>query len=98
MANNQAARQLGNDGSGSQADVSSVDRHRLNPIKPPAAPAVIHSEEVGAPVAQDQAIREKVRLYPQASIKEIVAMFELEGLKISPAAVKNVKAGKRDNR
>ena len=71
-----------------------VGRHKLNPIKPPEAPAVIHSEEIGAPVAQDQAIREKTRLYPQASVKEIVAMFELEGLKVSPVAVKKIKSGK----
>lgn len=73
-------------------------RHALSPIKPPAAPAVIHSEEVGAHVAQDQAIGEKVRLYPGASVKEIVAMFELEGLKVSPAAVKKIKAAKAQNR
>ena len=76
----------------------SVGRHGLSPIKPPAAPAVILSEEIGAHVAQDQAIGEKVRLYPQASVKEIVAMFELEGLKVSPAAVKKIKVGKRGNR
>lgn len=65
--------------------------HGLNPIKPPPAPPLMHSAEVGAPVAQDQAIRERLRLYPQATINEIVAMFELDGVKVSPAAVKKAK-------
>ncbi len=91
MAKNQAARRSQNDGAGSQAETS--ERHTLNPIQAPDAPAVMHCEEVGAPVARDQAIREKVRLYPQASVNEIVAMFELEGVKILPAAVQQAKRG-----
>ena len=65
--------------------------HASSLIKAPPAPAVMHCEEVGAPLAQDQAIREKLRLYPQATVNEIVGMFELEGVKISPAAVKKAK-------
>ena len=34
---------------------------------------------------------ERVRLYPQATVREIVAMFELDGLKVSAAAVKKAK-------
>jgi hypothetical protein len=94
MAKNQAATQLRNGGSSSQAKTSSVGAHTLNPIQAPAAPAVIRCEELGTHVAQDRAIREKVRLYPQASVQEIVAMFELEGVKISPAVVKKVTARK----
>ncbi|HEV3339414.1 MAG TPA: hypothetical protein VG125_03625 [Pirellulales bacterium] len=93
MVKSQEEGPLRSDGSGGQAETCSVERHTLNPIKPPAAPAVILCEEMGAHVAQDRAIREKVRLYPLASVKEIVAMFELEGVKISPAAVKNAKRG-----
>ena len=66
-------------------------RQRLRMIEAPPAPALMRSEEVGAHVAQDQAIREKLRLYPRATVNEIVAMFELEGFKISPAAVKKAK-------
>lgn len=67
----------------------------LKMIDAPDAPAVMHSAEVGAHVALDQAIREKVRLYPQAMVNEIVAMFELEGFKVSPAAVTKVKEESR---
>jgi hypothetical protein len=74
-----------------QGPSGSVGRHRLNLIKAPSAPALIHSEEVGAPIAQDQAIREKMRLYPRATVNEIVGMFELEGVKVLPEAVKKVK-------
>ena len=66
-------------------------RQRLSMIEAPPAPALMRSEEVGAHVGQDQAIREKLRLYPRATVNEIVAMFELEGFKISPAAVKKAK-------
>ena len=68
-----------------------AQRHSLNLIKAPPAPAVMHSDEVGAPLAQDQAIREKLRLYPRATINEIVGMFELEGVKVSSAAVKRAR-------
>lgn len=61
-------------------------------IKPPPAPAVLHSAEVGAPLAQDRAIAERLRLYPRATIQEIVAMFELDGMKITPAAVRKAKS------
>ena len=70
-------------------------RQRLRMIEATPAPVLMRSEEVGAHVAQDQAIREKVRLYPRATVNEIVAMFELEGFKISPAAVKKVKGESR---
>jgi hypothetical protein len=60
-------------------------------IKPPPAPAIVHSAEVGAPLAQDQAILEKLRLYPNATVQEIIAMFELDGMKVTPAAVQKVK-------
>ena len=66
-------------------------RQRTSTIKPPAAPPLVHSAEVGAPVAQDQAIIERLRLYPRATVQEIVAMFELDGLKITPAAVRKAK-------
>lgn len=56
-------------------------------IKPPAAPALMPSPEAGAPLAQDQAIGEKLRLYPKATTQEIVAMFELDGVRIDPKAV-----------
>lgn len=56
-------------------------------IKAPAAPALMASPEAGAPLAQDQAIGEKLRLYPKATTQEIVAMFELDGVRIDPKAV-----------
>lgn len=68
-----------------------AQRHGFKLIKAPPAPAVLHSNEVGAPLAQDQAIREKLRLYPQATVNEIVGMFELEGVKVSPTAVKRAR-------
>jgi hypothetical protein len=74
-----------------QRPSGSLGRHRLNLINAPPAPALIHCEEVGAPVAQDQAIREKMRLYPRATVNEIVGMFELKGVRISPSAVKKAK-------
>jgi hypothetical protein len=61
-------------------------------IKPPPAPAVLHSAEVGAPLAQDRAIAEKLRLYPRATVQEIVAMFELDGMQVTPAAVRKAKS------
>lgn len=70
---------------------ASTQGHTLNLIKAPPAPAVLHCDEVGAPLAQDQAIREKLRLYPRATVNEIVGMFEFEGVKVSPAAVKRAK-------
>ncbi|HVA50053.1 MAG TPA: hypothetical protein VNH11_27045 [Pirellulales bacterium] len=63
----------------------------MSTIKPPSAPPLFHSDEVGAPLGRDRAIREKVRLYPRASVKEIVAMFELEGLRVAPADVQKAK-------
>lgn len=60
-------------------------------IKPPRAPALMQSPEVGAHVAQDQAISERLRLYPKATTQEIVAMFELDGVKISPAMVEQAR-------
>lgn len=60
-------------------------------IKPPRAPAMMRSPEVGAHVGQDQAIAERLRLYPKATTQEIVAMFELDGVKISPALVEQVR-------
>lgn len=60
-------------------------------IKPPAAPALMSSPEAGAPLAQDQAICEKLRLYPKATTQEIVAMFELDGVRIDPKAVQAAK-------
>jgi hypothetical protein len=86
MANkNQAAERRGGGKNGRSVPQG------LNPIKPPPAPPLMVSAEVGAPVAQDQAIREKLRLYPRATINEIVAMFELDGVKVSPAAVRKAK-------
>jgi hypothetical protein len=70
---------------------SKSPREKLGPINAPAAPGLMHSAEVGATVGQDQAIRERLRLYPQATVREIVAMFELDGLKVSAAAVKKAK-------
>lgn len=75
----------------SKKNKSKSPREKLGPINAPAAPGLMHSAEVGATVGQDQAIRERVRLYPQATVREIVAMFELDGLKVSAAAVKKVK-------
>lgn len=66
-------------------------RRKLPTIKPPRAGAMIRSPEVGAHVGQDQAIGERLRLYPKATTQEIVAMFELDGVKISPAAVEQVR-------
>lgn len=60
-------------------------------IKPPRAPAMMRSPEVGAHVGQDQAIAERLRLYPKATTQEIVAMFELDGVKVSPALVEQVR-------
>lgn len=60
-------------------------------IKPPRAPAMMRSPEVGAHVGQDQAIGERLRLYPKATTREIVAMFELDGVKVSPALVEQVR-------
>jgi hypothetical protein len=96
MANNESTGHVQSGGPPGGQD-ESLGRHALDPIQQPAAPALIHCEEVGAHVAQDQAIREKVRLYPQASVKEIVAMFELEGLKVSPEAVRRI-VEKQDTR
>lgn len=64
---------------------------RTSTIKPPPAPAVLQSEDVGAPLSLDRAIQEKVRLYPRAKVKEIVAMFELEGVRVTPAAVEKLQ-------
>jgi hypothetical protein len=62
-------------------------------IKPPAAPALMSSPEAGNPLAQDQAIREKLRLYPHATTQEIVAMFELDGVRMDPKAVQAARRG-----
>jgi hypothetical protein len=76
---------------GTNKGAARTSSQRQGTIQPPPAPPLLHCPEVGAPVSQDQAIRERLRLYPRATIKEIVAMFELEGLKITPAAVKKAK-------
>lgn len=69
---------------------------RVKPtIKPARAPAMLHSPEVGAHVGQHQAIDERLRLYPKATTQEIVAMFELDGVKVSPAVVEQVRRGGR---
>lgn len=60
-------------------------------IKPPRAGAMMRSPEVGAHVGQDQAIGERLRLYPKATTQEIVAMFELDGVKVSPTTVEQVR-------
>ena len=60
-------------------------------IKPPAAPALMSSPEAGAPLAQDQAIGEKLRLYPKATTQEIAAMFELDGVRIDPKAIETAR-------
>lgn len=59
--------------------------------RPPAASGKVNSPELSANVSQEDAIREKVRLYPKARIEEIVGMFELEGLKISTRMVQRIK-------
>lgn len=64
---------------------------RMSTIKPPPAPVVIESDDVGAPLSLDRAIGEKVRLYPRAKVKEIIAMFELEGVRVTPAAVQKAR-------
>lgn len=66
-------------------------RRKQPTIKPPRAGAMMRSPEVGAHVGQDQAISERLRLYPKATTQEIVAMFELDGVKISSAAVEQVR-------
>lgn len=68
-----------------------AERPKQPTIKPPRAGAMMRSPEVGAHVGQDQAIAERLRLYPKATTREIVAMFELDGVKISPAAVEQVR-------
>lgn len=65
--------------------------HRLKTIKPPPAPAVVQSDDVGAPISRDRAIREKMRMYPKATVQEIVAMFELDGVRVSPASVEKAR-------
>lgn len=59
--------------------------------KLPAASGKVNSPELSANVSQEDAIREKVRLYPKARVEEIVGMFELEGLKISTRMVQRIK-------
>ena len=59
--------------------------------KLPAASGKVNSPELSADVSQEDAVREKVRLYPKARIEEIVGMFELEGLKISTRMVQRIK-------
>lgn len=76
---------------GRTAQKASAPARKEKTIKPPAAPPLIHSAEAGAPMALDRAIAEKLRLYPLASVKEIVAMFELDGVKVTPAAVKKAQ-------
>lgn len=66
-------------------------RRKQPTIKPPRAGAMMRSPEVGAHVGQDQAIGERLRIYPKATTQEIVAMFELDGVKISPAAVEQAR-------
>lgn len=66
-------------------------RRKQPTIKPPRAGAMMRSPEVGAHVGQDQAIGERLRLYPKATTQEIVAMFELDGVKVSPAMVEQVR-------
>lgn len=60
-------------------------------IKAPAAPALMSSPEAGAPLAQDQAIGEKLRLYPKATTQEIAAMFELDGVRVDPEAIETAR-------
>ncbi len=55
----------------------------------------MRSPEAGAPMAQDQAIGERLRLYPKATTQEIVAMFELDGVKVSPAKVEQARRATR---
>lgn len=68
-----------------------ADGRRTRTIKPPPAPALLQSEDVGAPLSLDRAIEEKLRLYPRAKLKEIIAMFELEGVRVTPAAVEKLQ-------
>ncbi|HET6884473.1 MAG TPA: hypothetical protein VFI31_30245 [Pirellulales bacterium] len=73
------------------ANNTQAKRAKKSTIKPPPAPAIVRSAEVGAPLAQDQAILERLRLYPGATVREIVAMFELDGMKVTPEAVRKAK-------
>ena len=52
---------------------------------------IIANPEVGHPTSTAEAIRQKLRLYPQAMAREIVAMFELEGIRITAAQVQRMK-------
>ena len=52
--------------------------------------AIIHCHEKSQWVSKGDAIRERVRLHPQAMISEIVAMFELDGVKVSPSTVERI--------
>ncbi|HVX15644.1 MAG TPA: hypothetical protein VHC22_30945 [Pirellulales bacterium] len=92
MAKKKAAAKKGTEGKQKR---KSAKPAKGSTIKPPPAPPLLHCAEVGAPLSQDQAIRERLRLYPRATTKEIIAMFELEGLKITPEAVKKAKGETR---
>lgn len=53
--------------------------------------AIIYSPEIGARVSTAEAVRERVRLHPRARTREIMAMFELEGNRVSPDLIQRIK-------
>jgi hypothetical protein len=52
---------------------------------------VVYSPEIGERVTTAEAIRERVRLHPYARTNEILAMFELDGNRVSPDLVRRIK-------
>ncbi len=52
---------------------------------------MIYSPEIGERVTTTEAVRERVRLHPRARTQEILAMFELDGTRVSPALVQRIK-------
>lgn len=52
---------------------------------------LIYSPELGVRVTTAEAVREKVRLHPMARTREIMAMFELEGNRVSPYLIQRIK-------
>jgi hypothetical protein len=47
--------------------------------------------ETGEMLSTTEAVRAKVRLYPRAMTQELVAMFKLEGVQVSPALIQRVR-------
>jgi len=65
----------------------------------PAAPKKIKSL-VNAPskVGADEAIRERIRLYPKAMTSEIVQMMELDGLHVTARQVEQARKASSSKR